>query len=119
MSTQWYYIFAGLVTVFSVARLSRLLVIDKFPPIKSVRDRYENKTDGSGWQILTMCGYCMGVWTAAFVVGTGLAAGVYDPTSMAAYDIWARIWWVFNGTMAASYAGAIVMAYDGDLNDEG
>lgn len=105
MSTfEW--IAVAVTSALAAARLARLLTVDKFPPIKAVRDWYEDKTDGSDWQLLTMCGYCMGMWTGAAVVLSGWLSH------------WAEPWWVVCGWLAVSYLAAIVMAYDGDLNDE-
>lgn len=104
--SEFEWVAVAIVSVMSAARLTRLLTVDKFPPIKFVRDWYENKTDGSNWQLLTMCGYCMGFWTALVVVGWGWLSGFNEP------------WWVVNAVLAVAYAGAIVMAHDGDINDD-
>lgn len=113
MSTEFYWVAVALVTVISASRLTRLLVFDKFPPIKWVRDKYEDKTDGSGWQWLALCGYCMSPWVTLFVVGWGLLSGVYGTDAY----LDAAPWWVFNGIFAASYLAAVFMAHDGDESD--
>lgn len=101
MSTfEW--VAVAIVTILSSARLTRLLTIDKFPPIKWVRDKYEARTDGSDWQLLTMCGYCMSFWTTLAVVLWGWLSGFHEA------------WWVVNSILAAAYAAAVFMAHDGD-----
>ncbi len=92
----------AVVTVLSSARLTRLATVDKFPPVKWFRDRYEKATEDSGWDLLTMCGYCFSFWATAVVVAAGYLSEFHE------------VWWLVNGTLAASYAAAIVMANDGD-----
>jgi len=104
--TTFQWVAVAVVAVLSSARLTRLLTVDKFPPIKWLRNKYEDATDGSDWQLLTLCGYCMAVWTTPLVVGAGYLSD------------WHTAWWLVNGTLGASYLSAIVMAYDGDPGDE-
>lgn len=110
MSTfEW--VAVAIVTVLSSARLTRLATVDKFPPIKWLREKYENKTDGTDWQMLTLCGYCFSFWATALVLLTGYLSG-WQGT-------WGTVWWLVNGTFGASYAAAVFMAYDGDMNNAG
>lgn len=119
VSPEFYWIAVTLVTIVSAARLTRLLVFDKFPPIKWVRDRYEDKTDGSGWQLLALCGYCMSFWVTALVVLTGWVCGVYgDEPGPNRSDVDTTGWWLVNGIFAASYLAAVFMAHDGDESDD-
>lgn len=108
MSTfQW--IAVATVIVISSARLTRLATYDKFPPVKWVREHYENWTDKTerrrGWQILAWCAYCMSFWPTLLVVLTGY------------YSHWHDYWWLFFGSLAASYLAAIFMIHDGDPDD--
>lgn len=112
MSSEFYWVAVIATTIISAARLTRLAVIDKFPPIKWLRDKYEERADGTGWDILTMCGYCMAPYMSALVILTGLFAGVYH--SRSTLDVWQGMWWGFNGTFAVAYLAAIIMAHDGD-----
>ena len=114
-SPEFYWIAVALVTILSASRLTRLATFDKFPPVKWLRDKYEDRTDGSDWQLLAMCGYCASFWVTALVVGTGYFAGAYDHNST---SDWNFIWWVLNGTLAASYLAAVFMAIDQDPGDE-
>lgn len=104
--SEFEWVAAAIIAVMSTARITRLLVVDKFPPIKWVRDKYEIKTDGSDWQLLALCGYCMGFWVALLVVGTGYLSGFHTA------------WWWVNAVFAVAYAGSIVMAFDGDPDEE-
>lgn len=112
MSTEFYWVAVVLVTIVSVARITRLLTFDKFPPVKHFRDKYENKTDGTDWFWLALCGYCMAPWVSIPVIGLGFAADVYGPSYPDTTA--ALVWWIVTGWWAVSYLAAIVMANDGD-----
>lgn len=118
MSVEFYWVAVVATTILSVARLSRLFVIDKFPPIKSLRDRYEARTDGSDWQLLAMCAFCMAPWVTLFVGGTGLLAGVYDPSAYGTLTGAQAAWWVFNGWLAVAYLAASYVARDGATTED-
>lgn len=111
MSIEFYWVAVVATTVLSVARLARLLVIDKFPPIKHFRDKYENRTDGSDWQWLALCAFCMAPWVAIAIIGWGVLAGVYptDPGT----GFWVQAWWLFNGWLSVSYLAGTYVARDG------
>lgn len=119
MSNEFYWVAVALTTIVSAARLTRLATVDKFPPVKAVRDWYENKTDGSDWQWLTLCGYCFSFWATLVIVGWGWLAGVYGNSPFYSSDsLSATWWWMFNGLFAASYLAAIVMANDGATGED-
>ena len=118
MSPEFYWAAVVATTVLSVARIARLAVIDKFPPVKRMRDWYEDKTDGSGWQWLTMCAFCMAPWIALAVLATGLLAGVYNPATEQSYsNVGYTAWWLFNGWLAISYLAGSYVARDGSGAD--
>lgn len=94
------------IVITASARLTRLLIADKFPPVKWVRDHYENATDGTSWQLLTMCPYCMSFWVTALVVASGYFSG------------WHLVWWLVCGSLGASYLAAIMVRFDGDEDDD-
>ena len=104
--TTFDWIAVAVVTVMSAARLTRLAVFDKFPPVKWVRTKYENATDETGWQWLTLCGYCFSFWATLPVVLWGYLTDFQTA------------WWVVNGALGASYLAAIVVAFDGDDGDD-
>lgn len=113
MSIEFYWVAVVATTVLSVARLARLAVIDKFPPIKAVRDRYEEKTDGTDWQWLALCAFCMAPWLTLLVGGWGWLAGVYGNQPFINDNISFTLWWAFNGWMAVSYLAGSYVARDG------
>ncbi len=119
MSTEFYWVAVIATTIISAARITRLAVYDKFPPAQWIRDKYLDATDGSGWGLLALCGYCMSFWVTGAVVALGLMAHVYghppnDPYS----DIAFAAWWIVNGIFAMSYLAAAFVANDGDDSED-
>lgn len=116
MSTEFYWIAVAAVTVLSAARLTRLAVYDDFPPVKWLRNKYTESNDGSDWSLLALCGFCASFWITALVVVTGLLADVYGDANEPVGDDapWFLLWWIVNGTFAASYLAASYVARDGD-----
>lgn len=120
MSIEFYWVAVVAIAVLSTARIARLLTIDKFPPVKRLRDRYENKTEGTGWEWLTMCAFCMAPWVALFVLGWGDLAGVFDgePAWGQVDDTFNRPAWIaFNGWLAVAYLAGSYVARDGSGED--
>jgi hypothetical protein len=105
----------------STSRLTRLATVDKFPPVKWLREKYSDWTDATDWWWLMNCGYCFSFWAAVFVVGWGLLAGVYE-TPVSGNHVFdggaAGWWWVVNSLLAISYLAAILMAHDADEGDD-
>lgn len=114
MSTEFYWLAVAATTIISAARITRLTVYDKFPPAQWIRDKYLDATDGSGWGLLALCGFCMSFWITGLIVGWGLLAGVYDYE----HSTESIVWWIVNGIFAASYLAATYIANDGDESDE-
>lgn len=120
MNVEFYWLAVVITTIVSASRLTRLATVDRFPPVRWMRDKYADATDAHAWsrewQLLMFCGYCFSFWATALVIGTGLWAGVYtsDPTA----EVWTQVWWVANGVLAGSYLAAILMANDGDDGDD-
>lgn len=118
MNSNLYWIAIAIVTVLASARLTRLAVYDDFPPVRWVREKYLDATDGSNWQLLGLCGYCASFWMTALVVLFGYLSGVYgtDPFGGGS-DLDFKIWWFLFGTLAASYLAATYIANDGDTTE--
>lgn len=109
MSDEFYWVAVAVVSVVSAARLTRLMVVDKFPPTRWIRDKYGEMTDGGPirreWQLLLFCIWCFSFWAYALVFLTGY------------YSDWHEAWWVTNAVLAGSYASGMVVARDGDDGD--
>lgn len=119
MSTEFYWVAVIATTILSTARLTRLAVYDKFPPVQWVRDKYLDATDGSGWGLLALCGYCMSFWVTALIVIAGLYADVYAaPVRGETADAPFASWWILNGILAMSYLAATYIANDGDDSED-
>lgn len=100
-SPEFQLVAIAVVATLATARLARLLVHDKWPPIKWFRERvWDAHTEG--WNLLFHCHFCMAVWIAAGVVAWGYLTD------------WQLAWWLVNGALAVSYAAAYVVTYDGD-----
>jgi hypothetical protein len=117
VSTEFYWVAVTLTTIISVSRMTRLATWDEFPPVKWLREKYADITDGSGWTLLAYCGYCASFWIALLVIAWGLTAEVYSAPSTYA-DVPFVIWWIVNGIFAVSYLAAILMVHDGDDGDD-
>lgn len=101
MDSNLTVIAVALVTVFSSARLARLIVHDHWPPVAKFRDWWDRRTGASDWNVLFHCHFCVSVYTTAGVVLWGY------------FTDFDTVWWIVNSILAASYASAYVVTYDG------
>jgi len=85
---------AVVVGVLSVARLTRLLVIDSYPPAAWVRNKWREITKDGPWAALVDCPYCAAPWFTLVVLGWAYLSQLSD------------LWWIVNGWLAASYIAA-------------
>jgi len=119
MSTEFYWIAVAAVLITASARLTRLAIIDDFPPVKYLRDRYIVAMDATprrrGWQLLALCGYCFSFWATLVVTLWGYLAGIFDGPHHTASE---TVWWLLFGVLGASYLAVILVAHDGDVNGE-
>lgn len=95
-------IFIALLLVVGSARVARLIGFDTYPPVAWLRSKWDQYTSGSDWNSLVHCGYC----STPYLVAANLAWGYFTD--------WQSAWWIVNIWLAASYAAAMVVAYDGD-----
>lgn len=94
------YLGAFLIAVLSAARITRLVVIDSFPPSAWLRAKWDDATDESPWNLLLHCSYCFSFWVTGVILGLGWATD-YHPA-----------WWFVNAMFAAAYLAAIVVVAD-------
>lgn len=92
---------AVVVGVLASARLTRLLVLDTYPPAAWVRERWHALTHEGAWAELVECFYCAAPWITLPVLMTAVLSDLHP------------LWWLVCGWLAASYAVAMVVAYDG------
>jgi len=91
---------AVVVGILSVARLTRLVTQDSFPPAVWLRVKWDDITDGSGWNTLLHCHWCLAPW---LTIPVGLWGWLTDLH-------WS--WWAFNGWLAAAYVASMVVERD-------
>ncbi|UDL15394.1 membrane protein [Microbacterium phage Pepe25] len=90
--------------VLGVARLTRVMVYDDFPPSKWWREKWVEWTDGTGWQMLFICWWCLSFWIALVCVGWWIGA-LFVPGLG-----WA--WWIFWGALAIGYVAPMIIVRD-------
>lgn len=106
MSPEFYWLAVALVTIVSSARLTRVVTFDVFPPARWLRNTWGDIMDRHsltrGYVVLLFCQWCFSFWATLAVVLWGYLSD---------FD---EIWWIANGSLAASYLAAIFMTNDGD-----
>lgn len=97
-----------LTIVLGSGRLTRVIYYDEFPPVVWLRMTWDSWTDVPGklgqWNKLLHCPWCLSFWITLGCVGW-MIAGWHIVWLM-----WA--WWVFWGTLAASYVATMVIVRD-------
>lgn len=97
-------VLAILTAVLGVGRLTRVLVHDPFPPAAWLRARWDDLTDGSGWNKLMHCWWCASQWVSIVAIGHFM---------LGYYVEWIGwTWWIFWGSLAIGYVAAIIIARD-------
>jgi hypothetical protein len=94
------WILAFIVGTLSAGRITRLLTADTFPPVVWFRIKWDDKTDGTGWNDLFHCHWCLSFWT---VLPIGLWAWLSNLHTS---------WWIVNGIMAAAYVAPMIVERD-------
>lgn len=102
MSIEFIWVAIAVISIVSTARITRLITFDKLPPVAWLREKWVTLWGESEWATLVVCPYCFSMYAAALVLLWGY------------FTHWDLYWWLFNGWMAMSYLGAIVMVKDGD-----
>ena len=92
---------AAVVAVIGTARLTRLLTEDTWPPVAWLRERWFERTNGTGWEELFVCPFCMAPYLAVVTVAWGWASDLH----------WS--WWLFYGWLSLAYLASMVVARDG------
>lgn len=107
----WWFILAILVAVFGVARWSRLVTYDVFPPAMFFRSWWQKRVEAKHplWVDLFYCPHCFGFWLM-------LICGLWFALSFAAVWI-AFAWWIFWGWGALAYVMTYIITYDGAQSD--
>lgn len=95
---------AAVVATLAVARFTRLVVFDDWPPVVWARDAYRRAVRFGDWDALVTCPFCFAPWVA-------LADLVWAWTS-GLTGWWGGAWWAANLWFAVAYAAAMVVVRD-------
>lgn len=96
----WVLLAAFVVGTISVARMSRLLVWDDFPPVAWIRLKFFVAVGDSPWRKLMECAFCQAPYLSAVMFLWGWLSNL------------AWWWWVPNTWWAMAYLAAILVARD-------
>lgn len=91
---------AVVVGTLSVARLTRLITQDSFPPVVAIRMKWDERTEESGWNTLFHCHWCMAPWLTLPIGLWGYLSNLHIS------------WWLFNGWLAAAYVASMIVHFD-------
>lgn len=90
------------VAVLGVARLTRIITYDAFPPAAWARSKWIKLTKAGPWALLAECFWCATPWVMVVCIAWGWFSSLH----------WS--WWVFWGWLGLSYLASMVIARDGD-----
>lgn len=116
-------VIAAVVGMIAVARATRLITSDAYPPARALRVWWWNQTAGkggwrAGWAMLLVdpddpegsgCPFCFAPYAAALDLGWALWAGA---PAGGGWGTWAGWWWAVNVWAAGSYLAAMLVARD-------
>ena len=91
---------AFVVGVLAVARFTRLVVDDDFPPVAAIRDWYIVKTNEGKWSDLVQCPFCFATWPGLINLALAWVSDL------------AWWWWFPNLWFAGTYLAAMVTGRD-------
>jgi hypothetical protein len=95
---------AILTAIFGVARLTRAIVHDDFPPSIWWRMTWSRWTKDGPWSKLFLCWWCLSFWVALFCIGWFIIG------LLVTWIAWA--WWIFWGGLAIGYLATMVIVRD-------
>lgn len=104
----WVLLAAALVGVVAVARATRLLTQDEWPPVVRLRAAWSNLVRHGSWAVLVECPFCSAPYLAAVDLVWALLAGLDGD------GFWTVAWWVVNAWAAVAYLAAMVVVRDGE-----
>lgn len=115
MSTPAVLLLAVLTGTLAVARATRLITSDRYPPMLWLRLRFINWTYAGpdwrkGWQPLAECPFCVAPYAAAVNLTWALIVSPWAGD----FSTWSAgwWWWIVNLWAAVSYAAAMVVVRD-------
>ena len=94
------HVIAYLVGALAVARLTRLVVDDEWPPMEWVRRLWDRRTNRSSWNTLLHCPFCVSLYFGAAWLAWAWLSDLH----------WS--WWVASLWLSGSYLAAMVCVRD-------
>lgn len=94
------FLAAFFVGVLAVARFTRLVTEDDFPPILWLRSRWDRATRNSHWSILLECPFCFAAWVALADLTWAWVSRLHPA------------WWFCNLWFAVAYLAAMIVVRD-------
>jgi hypothetical protein len=98
-------ILAILTGVTGVARLTRIVVYDDYPPAMWWRDTWGEITKHGPWEKLFTCWWCLAPWIA-------LVAILWWMFLIPLHPAWMFAWWAWWGMLAAGYVATMIIVRD-------
>lgn len=100
-------VIAILTGVLGVARLTRIVVYDDYPPAMWWRDTWKRITKDGPWSKLFTCWWCLSPWVALVCIAWWVWLIPLHPA-------WMFAWWAWWGMLAAGYVATMIIVRDGD-----
>jgi hypothetical protein len=91
---------AFLVGVIAVARFTRLVVHDDWPPMVWLRQKYRHAVNYGSWEALVTCPFCFAPWPALADLAWGWGSDLH----------WS--WWAANLWFAGAYLASMLVVRD-------
>jgi len=101
---HWVAVLAIIVAIVGVARLTRVIVHDDFPPAVWWRIKWATWTKDGPWAKLFLCWWCLSFWVALACIGWFLLIDLHE--------FWLWSWWIFWGALALSYLATMLIVRD-------
>lgn len=97
-------VLAIIVAIVGVARLTRVIVYDDFPPAMWWRERWVEWTKGGPWAKLFLCWWCLSSWIALVCIAWFLLTDLHP--------IFLYSWWIVWGMLALGYTATMLIVRD-------
>lgn len=92
---------ATIITIIAVARITKLITEDNWPPAQWARDKwFDLFAPESAWRELVICPFCAAPYIAAIDLTVAYFTNMHP------------LWWAFNIWLTVSYLAAIVVSRD-------
>lgn len=97
-------VLSAIVAILGVARLTRVIVYDDFPPSVWWRITWAKITHDGPWNKLFNCWWCLSSWIALVCIVWFLLIDLHP--------VFLYSWWIVWGMLALGYAAAMVIVRD-------